>query len=365
MNTDLFHIEGYKCFIDQTINLGQLTVLVGANGNGKSSTIQSILLYKLAASGIRVIDLNRTFGLRLGRFSDIINTYSDGDLIKFSLLSDDNHEKSSCVISSEEYGESLYVLAKYDSKETDILWGRKEIYYLSAEREGPRISQNLVNLDYLNAGVHGETSAQAIAEKGSMTKVDEARMYDGTKNRNIDAQVNSWLNLIFPNISVSSSINQDVLQARVKVSNPLYKDAFTTNMGFGVSYALPVLVDGLLAKKDSLFIVENPEAHLHPSAQTAMGYFLAKMSYAGVKIVVETHSDHLIDGIQLFVVKHNNWHNNVIINNYSIVDGEKQPIVEPIFLSDKGEYDKWPRGFMDQSQINYQNLLRIRKDEVE
>lgn len=365
MKTELFHIIGYKCFADQIINLGQLTILVGANGNGKSSTIQSLLLFKLAASGQHTIDLNHAFGLRLGRFCDILNPNNDGGEIKLSLLCADNRqEKATCLIKSCDSDESLYVQATYNSKEKDYLWYRQEIYYLSAEREGPRISQDLVKLEYLNTGIHGENTAQAIAEKGSMTKVDEERMFDNTKNRNIDAQVNFWLDFIFPKISVSSSINRDVLQARVKVSNSLYSDAFTTNMGFGVSYALPIIVDGLLAKRDSLFIVENPEAHLHPAAQTAMGYFLAKMSYAGVRIIVETHSDHLIDGVQLFVVKHGNWHNNVIINNYSIEDGEIQPKVEPIFMSNKGEYDRWPKGFMDQSQINYYNLQKYRRDEI-
>lgn len=362
MNAELFNIKGYKCFVEQTINIGQLTVLVGANGNGKSSTIQSILLYKLAASGKRSIDINRSFDLRLGRFCNIINPSSDDGKIKLSILRADNRqEKSSCLIHSDEYGESLYASASYKSNKRDNIWQRKEVYYLSAEREGPRISQDLVNLEYLNAGIHGENTAQAIAERGGMTKVDEGRMFANSINKNIDAQVNFWLSFIFPNVSVTSSINLDVLQARVKLSNALYDDAFTTNMGFGVTYALPIIVDGLLAKKDSLFIVENPEAHLHPAAQTAIGYFLAKMAYAGVRIIVETHSDHFIDGIQLFVVKHKEWHENVVINNYSIEDGGMQPKVEPIFMSEKGEYDKWPKGFMDQSQINYQEILKYRK----
>ena len=50
--------------------------------------------------------------------------------------------------------------------------------------------------------------------------------------------------------------------------------------------------------------------------------------------------------------------------SFSIEDGEIQPKVEPIFMSNKGEYDRWPKGFMDQSQINYYNLQKYRRDEI-
>lgn len=367
MNKETFYIKGYKCFTDQKVKLGKLTVLVGANGNGKSSTIQSLLLFKLAASHHRVIDINRTFDLNLGRFSDIINLNTKGGEISFSLedYREDSLVKATCSFKSDNRDESLYAIASYKSPINERLWNRKEVYYLSAERQGPRISQELVNLEYLNAGVHGEYVAQTIAARGWMVKVDESRMFANTRNKNLDAQVNYWLNFIFPNVSVTSAINTDILQARVKMSSSIYKDSFTTNMGFGVSYALPILVDGLVAKNNSLFIVENPEAHLHPSAQTAMGYFLAIIANSGVKVIVETHSDHLIDGVQLFVVQHKQFHDEVIINNYSIEEGNSQPNIEPITMNENGEYDKWPKGFMDQSQINYSEILKYRNNDTE
>ena len=69
-------------------------------------------------------------------------------------------------------------------------------------------------------------------------------------------------------------------------------------MGFGVTYSLPIILSGLIAKEKGLLIVENPEAHLHPAGQSRMGVFLAWLAGKGVQVLVETHSDHIINGIR-------------------------------------------------------------------
>src|SRR5262249_12397465 len=71
-----------------------------------------------------------------------------------------------------------------------------------------------------------------------------------------------------------------------------------TNMGFGITYGLPVILAGLTAGTGGVLVVENPEAHLHPAGQSQMGIFLATMASAGVQIVVETHSDHILNGLR-------------------------------------------------------------------
>src|SRR4029079_13492459 len=72
-----------------------------------------------------------------------------------------------------------------------------------------------------------------------------------------------------------------------------------TNIGFGVTYALPIIVAGLLAAPGSLFLVENPEAHLHPAGQSRIGRFLATLAAAGVQVIAETHTDPARNGVRL------------------------------------------------------------------
>ena len=52
-----------------------------------------------------------------------------------------------------------------------------------------------------------------------------------------------------------------------------------------------------------MLIVENPEAHLHAKAQSNMGYFLARMAAAGVRVIIETHSEHIVNGIRRMIVE--------------------------------------------------------------
>ena len=74
-------IKGFKCFKDISIPINELTVLVGSNGFGKSTTIQALLLLRQALDNGNWVALNDTFGLELGTTSDIINqNYSESNI---------------------------------------------------------------------------------------------------------------------------------------------------------------------------------------------------------------------------------------------------------------------------------------------
>lgn len=75
------------------------------------------------------------------------------------------------------------------------------------------------------------------------------------------------------------------------------------NVGFGISYILPILVTLLTARSGNIIIIENPEAHLHPRGQSEMGKLIAETVVRGVQVFVETHSDHVINGIRVSVKK--------------------------------------------------------------
>ncbi|MBK9636389.1 MAG: AAA family ATPase [Bacteroidetes bacterium] len=68
------------------------------------------------------------------------------------------------------------------------------------------------------------------------------------------------------------------------------------NVGFGLSYALPIIVAALSSSENSLILVENPEAHLHPRGQSQLAKLLALAAQSGVQIIIETHSEHIING---------------------------------------------------------------------
>ncbi|HAN79693.1 MAG TPA: hypothetical protein DCQ31_18990 [Bacteroidales bacterium] len=149
---------------------------------------------------------------------------------------------------------------------------------------------------------------------------------------------------------------QILLENRYTVNEP----TIATNLGFGVSYLLPIVANALIAKEGSFLIIENPEAHLHPGAQSKLGKFLAQIAAAGVYVVIETHSDHFISGIQIAIAEGIIVSEKVNINFFH-ASTNNQPEIKTIKISAKGELSEWPRGFFDQTQIDYAHLFKLRK----
>lgn len=357
------NIKNFKCFENSSIELKPLTILVGANGVGKSSVIQSFLLLRetleLRKQNVEKISLNGPFGLSLGSSSGLVNQNMDSDTIEFSI--------KDC--------EKKYVSANYSiDSDNDQLWikcnditggwllDKKEFYYLTAERIGPRISQQLKNLDYLQTGVYGEFTAQTIGEESGQIKISPSRMRKEQKDPRLESQVNAWLDFILPGVSVraNNDINSMIAQLRIRNSFTQVQPVISPNIGFGITYVLPIITTGLVAVNDSIFIVENPESHLHPAAQSAIGQFIAFLADNGLHVIVETHSDHVINGIQIYTAKHSDFFNKVVINNFSIDGQLDQPLVNPITINRIGEISEWPKGFLDQSRNDYIKLLKAR-----
>lgn len=91
----------------------------------------------------------------------------------------------------------------------------------------------------------------------------------------------------------------DPFQVRVKTFGP---DVNLTDVGYGVSQSLPIMVDTWSTDRDGWLLIQQPEVHLHPRAQAALGSLFAEEVASGNKtLVVETHSDYLIDRIRTAV----------------------------------------------------------------
>ena len=73
------------------------------------------------------------------------------------------------------------------------------------------------------------------------------------------------------------------------------------DVGYGVSQVLPVITELLRQGEGSLSLLQQPEVHLHPSAQAALGSLFCEVASSGQQLVVETHSDHLIDRVRMEV----------------------------------------------------------------
>ena len=73
------------------------------------------------------------------------------------------------------------------------------------------------------------------------------------------------------------------------------------DMGYGVSQVLPLITELLRKKAPPIFLLQQPEVHLHPSAQAALGTLFCQIASRGRQLIVETHSDHLLDRVRMDV----------------------------------------------------------------
>lgn len=119
-------------------------------------------------------------------------------------------------------------------------------------------------------------------------------------------QINAWLGEVSPGATICiKSDNVGDLQKFVESvdfgEGDLRRTFKPQNVGFGISYILPVLVTLLTAQPEDIVIIENPEAHLHPRGQSEIGRLIACAAARGAQLFVETHSDHVINGVRVAI----------------------------------------------------------------
>lgn len=158
-------------------------------------------------------------------------------------------------------------------------------------------------------------------------------------------------------IKITPNPGMDLMS--LQYSYGLSKPYRATNVGFGVTYTLPILVAVLSSEPDTLILVENPEAHLHPKGQAKMGELLALAASCGVQVVIETHSDHILNGIRLAVHGGKLDHKDVQLHYFQRQEKEGQTVTEVISpcMDRNGRIDQWPDGFFDEWDKSLEALL--------
>src|SRR5262249_48525801 len=123
-----------------------------------------------------------------------------------------------------------------------------------------------------------------------------------------------------------------------------------TNVGFGLTYALPLVVAALASAPGSLLLVEHPEAYLHPRGQAAMAHLFGVAARPGGQTLVESHSDHFLNGLRVAVKQGVVRPPDVRINSFGRGDGgngEAAGVASPVIGAD-GMLSEWPEGFFDE-----------------
>lgn len=354
---DSIAVRNFKCFKDETMELSSLNLLLGVNSGGKSTVIQAILLYdearRKAEKNEALLNLLDTkYGVTLYSFEEILNQDSDEEL--FTIEIEEKGLKKVMVCSGTEDANGIF--CRFSGEDSSHTY--KNIYYFSSDR---RITpyQRKGEMTQRTLGKEQQYLAYLI-DKGKTSKIeiDERRNPPGQTVSLFDMQMNSWLDCILPGnrVEVLPSGNDGLLTLLLGSGG----ERHITNVGFGVSFILPIIAGGLLARKGDLLIVENPELHLHPKAQTEMAGFLSVVAAAGVQVIVETHSDHIVNGVRKACLKKDNPIGCSSVLMY-FFNQEEEKRAEKIELDEMAEICKWPDGFLDQTETDLYEMRMMRK----
>jgi hypothetical protein len=136
----------------------------------------------------------------------------------------------------------------------------------------------------------------------------------------------------------------DAFEIEVRISGPAFN---LVDVGYGVSQALPLLVDSLMGEKGQMFLMQQPEVHLHPRAQAQLGTFLAQLIKQDRKsFVIETHSDYLIDRVRTDVRDGIGLRHDQVVILYFQRHGTEVRI-HPLYLDEHGNILAAPAGYRD------------------
>jgi predicted ATPase len=238
--------------------------------------------------------------------------------------------------------------------------------YLSAERISPRstydVSDYAVN-QRRSLGVKGEYTAHFLAEHGNDAISIKAYRHPSASTDYLIDNLNAWMSEITPGTKVVAKlipeINKASLHYKFSSGNEITANFRPENTGFGLTYVLPVVTAVLSARPGDLLLIENPESHLHPAGQALIAKLIAIAANNDVQVVIETHSDHFLNGIRRSVKSKIIAADNVCAYFLSRdVDVPEHLVqVEKVAIESSGRIKYWPKGFFDEWEKSLNELI--------
>lgn len=203
----------------------------------------------------------------------------------------------------------------------------KDIYYISPLRSAPK-RRYVIEQDIESIGIYGEYVPQVLEKyKENTGKINDTPINDlfSPKYSSIHLKtkesVNKWLEYFGIN-QLNIKPTDELLRLNIGAQNIL-------DVGFGVSQALPIIVNGVILPCETTLLLEQPEVHLHPRMQMSMADLLIAISMAHKNVIIETHSDHIINRISRRMMENEYIRNNTVIK-FIDRDSSNIPFIEDI-----------------------------------
>lgn len=367
------YLESFKAFDQIGIPLRPLTLLTGMNGMGKSSVMQSLLLLRQSymerlndeRSDTPRLVLNGDL-VQLGTGRDIYHRAAQREEIGFTVDFTEGRMvwRYDYVPTSNALKPQVNRETQFDLAATCLFNDR--FHYLQAERLGPRSTYAFDDFqvrERRNFGVRGEFIPHFLHYwNGIIERLDvhPAMHYpQETHEKQLPGtlipQVEAWMGEISPGVrfKLNPLDDTDLIQMQIGFGDEFFR---ATNVGFGISYTLPIVVALLSSTEGDLLLLENPEAHLHPRGQSRIGELIARAASIGVQVLVETHSDHVLNGIRIAVKRGLCPPDGIAVHYFMRKSGDVTQVISPTMNAD-GKLNEWPEGFFDEIDRSLDELL--------
>ena len=360
-------IKNFKSHSDTVLQLKPLTVLTGLNGSGKTSVIQSLLLLRQSFKKQRLNEalILNDYLCNIGIGKDAIYQAANEDIIQFEIKA--YNYFAFWKFKNAGSKDFLPLLeTNMNQKETTISLFNNNFQYLSAGRlpefkyeRNDLTVENEKQISFRNG--YGELVAQYLYHWGK-SEINPALKNNKSQSNDLLNQVTAWEREISPNVNVTpSKIGEayTILYSFDRSGSIGPTDNFKTeNTAFGLTYALPVITSILSANEGSLLLIENPEAHLHPKGQSKIAELISLAAQAGIQIIIETHSDHIFNGIRKAVSFNQIKKENVSLQYFEISENNTS-IATEIILHNNGRIQNVKKGFFDQFDNDLDELLGL------
>lgn len=359
-------LHKFKCFDKlENIEFSQINLLTGLNGRGKSTMIQSMLLVAQSFSenkSLENLKINDGKFLRLGTFKDVLNVRYPNDDFGLQFETDDLTEKKIELICHSVDGKPTLASFRHlcvdgselveimtenvrgatEQKEivgvTSSVSGLKQFqnfYYVMADRRGPvnRVERD-DSLGINEIGNQGEHLINILA----------------LRKKELLSQLQGYLSRILKGAYIDVQDESNTLIGLYLDSADESNGFMPINVGFGYSYILPVLLTLLVAEENAKVVIENPEAHLHPGAVSRLMEVIVELAKKkNLQLFIETHSDHVINGLRIAVKHHACLQDDARILHFyrNSLKGES-PKVTQILIDKEGNLSDYPADFMEE-----------------
>lgn len=228
-----------------------------------------------------------------------------------------------------------------------------DIFWMAPIRTEPKRTYDSYKTTFNPTGTHAPYILKNLLDEKSNSKTRKRALKILRKFGNDSG--------LFDEIAVNSLGSKSTAPFEIRLSLN-GKSLKITNVGYGVSQILPLVIEIISSVDESWFAIQQPEIHLHPRAQAAFGDFLHKsIEENKMGFIVETHSDFTIDRFRIRLANSSkkaekDWESQIVFFSRS----EKGNIVSCIEINDDGSYseDQPPefRDFFIREELNLISL---------